>query len=71
MFLLSIETNIRMKISSCCKQKQDKEQKHGMVKREEKYLNKTITVRGTLVQFVEGKSMLLNWKILKVDKKKQ
>jgi hypothetical protein len=34
---------------------------------EEKYLNKKINVKGILVQFIEGKSMLLDWEIIKVE----
>jgi hypothetical protein len=40
---------------------------NGIENWEEKYLDKTITVKGILVQFVEGKSMILNWEILKTE----
>ncbi len=36
----------------------------GLEKWEDKYLNKKITIEGTLVQFIDGKSVIKNWKIL-------
>lgn len=34
---------------------------------DEKYNDKTLTVKGKLIQFVNGKSMLMDWEILKVE----
>ena len=39
----------------------------GLKKWEKNYLNKTLTVEGILVQFVEGKSMILDWKIIEIE----
>ena len=34
---------------------------------EQRYLNKEVTVKGILIQFVEGKSMILDWEIIRVE----
>lgn len=34
---------------------------------EKEYLNKTLTIKGILIQFVEGKSMILDWEIIKIE----